>query len=94
MRRRTSALGRALLNLELAAMAGERFKHVVEEFDEYAGVAFGGWGRAALKLEAYDSALERFEKAIERDAEKPVSIDHRTGAGDALYELKRFPEAR
>ena len=93
-RRRTSALGRALLNLEPAAMAGDRFKHVVEEFDEYAGVAFGGWGRAALKLEAYDSALERFEKAIERDAEKPVSIDHRTGAGDALYELKRFPEAR
>ncbi len=85
--------GGVLLDLGQPAEAADRFKRVAEELDESGGAAFSGWGRALFELDDYDTALEKFSKALELDAEKSASIDHWLKLGETLNELKRFSEA-
>ncbi len=86
--------GAVLLTLDLAVEAAARFERVASELDPRSGAAFSGWGRACMGTMEFELALLKFEKAIELDHRSPALIDHLLDASDALFELKRFREAR
>jgi tetratricopeptide (TPR) repeat protein len=85
--------GQVLLAMKLAEDAADRFQHVGETLAPDSGRAFGGWGEACFQVEDYETALAKFTRASELDADNPASINHSVAIGETHLELSQFSEA-